>query len=394
MPVRVLVVDQWTPEPDRDSGSSSIFSYLQILARAGFAVTFCPFDLKDAGRHSQAIRDLGIDVLSAPEAPSMPAVIERHAPQSDVIILYRATVAAILFDRARKAAPRAKIVFHASDLHFLRLERQAELGGDAGAAAEAAKFRSAEIGLILRADATIVVSSHEKALLAELLPGARVHHIPILRETPAAAMRNQAELRPLLRAGRNRSDLRRLRIALKLRRDVLFIGSFFHPPNADAVAWFVREVWPLAAEAAAPHKFVMAGSQTTEAVAAFASESIEARGHVPDLEPLFAAARLSVAPLRYGAGVKGKIVSSLSYGVPVVATSIAAEGTGLVHRRNVLVADTPRAMAREIVRLLTDDELWLKLSVAGFDFFEATFSHKAGAPQILSLIDRLLTGGI
>ena len=90
--------------------------------------------------------------------------------------------------------------------------------------------------------------------------------------------------------------------------------------------WFVREVWPVLQSKGFPHRFIIAGSHVPADVAALASDNIEVRGYVDDLALLFSTCRISVAPLRYGGGIKGKIVSSLSYGVPVVATSIAAEG--------------------------------------------------------------------
>jgi glycosyltransferase involved in cell wall biosynthesis len=127
-----------------------------------------------------------------------------------------------------------------------------------------------------------------------------------------------------------------------------------------------------------------------ESIARLASDSIEARGYVEALGPFYDACRLSVAPLRYGAGIKGKIVSSLSYGVPVVASSIAAEGMGLKHGEHILVADTPEAFADETLRLYTDDELWRRLSDNGARAFTERFSLEAGAPKLLAVMDGLL----
>ncbi len=123
---------------------------------------------------------------------------------------------------------------------------------------------------------------------------------------------------------------------------------------------------------------------------ALASDQIEVRGYVPDLAALFDVCRLSVAPLRYGGGIKGKVVSSLSHGVPVVATSIAAEGMGLTHQQNVLIADDPDAMADEIVRLYGDPHLWQRLSASEYEAFLNTFSETAGASKVLAVFDGLI----
>ena len=154
--------------------------------------------------------------------------------------------------------------------------------------------------------------------------------------------------------------------------------------------WFVSEVWPILQSRRFPRRFIIAGSKVLDDIAALASDKIEVRGYVGDLAPLFASCRLSIAPLRYGAGVKGKIVTSLSYGVPVVATSIAAEGAGLRRDETILIADTPNAMADEIKRLYDDDHLWQRLSANGYQVFQDKFSLTAGTQKVLAVVDGLV----
>ena len=214
------------------------------------------------------------------------------------------------------------------------------------------------------------MSNYERNLLRELVPTAVVHQIPILREAP------EPVLDPIP--------------SLQQRRDILFIGGFEHLPNVDAVRWFVNEVWPLIQSRPSLGRFIIAGSKMPEGIAALASNKIEVRGYVEDLASLFASCRLSVAPLRYGAGIKGKVVTSLSYRVPVVATSIAAEGTDLRHNESILIADTPDAMAEQILRLYDDIHLWQRLSANGHQAFHDRFSLTAGADKVLAVIDGLL----
>ena len=137
-------------------------------------------------------------------------------------------------------------------------------------------------------------------------------------------------------------------------------------------------------------RFIVVGPEAPPEIAALASDTIEIRGHVADLGALFDACMLSVAPLRYGGGVKGKIVSSMSYGVPVVATTIAAEGMGLRHGRDILIADKPDAIAEQIVRLHGDPVLWQRLSRNAYAEFVERFSEEAGAKVIVPLLDRLI----
>lgn len=383
---RVLVVDHTTPTPDQDSGSESTFCFLQILCRSGFDVTFAPFDLGDGGPYTKALNDLGIATLAVPRWPSIQVAVETLAPHFDILLLYRAPVAAQLIDLARRAAPATRILFHTVDLHFLRMERQAALSGDREQAQVAQAMRVAELAVIGKADATIVVSDFERALLRDLAPQAAVHHVPLVRAIPRRpfghALRQSYGRLGRWLDGRDRS--------LEKRRDLLFIGGYAHSPNVDAVLWFVGSVWPLLREIGFTQRFVIAGSRMPPEIAALASEDIEVRGYVRQLGPLFAACRLSVAPLRYGGGIKGKIVTSLSHGVPVVATSIAAEGMSLRHDTDVLLADTPQEMARQIMRLYHDGDLWRQLSANGYQTFKDNFSLAAGAGKILAVMDGLM----
>jgi glycosyltransferase involved in cell wall biosynthesis len=173
------------------------------------------------------------------------------------------------------------------------------------------------------------------------------------------------------------------------RRDILFIGGYEHPPNVDAVKWFVAEVWPKLQAKGFSDRFIISGSKIPDEIAALATDRIEVRGYVEDLASLFAACRLSVAPLRFGGGIKGKIVTSLSHGVPVVATSIATEGMGLRHNEDVVVADEPEAMAGQIMRLYADVELWQRLSANGYRAFREKFSLAAGTGKVLAVLDGL-----
>ncbi|APH72337.1 hypothetical protein BSQ44_13935 [Aquibium oceanicum] len=380
MAPRLLVIDDRTPTPDQDSGSACTFSYLQILAGAGLDLTFLPSVLGDAGHYSDAIRALGVEVPKPATYPSLEAAVDQLAPKSDLVIIFRAPIAQRVFDRIRHAAPRAKIIFHTVDLHHLRMRRQSELAGDPEMANASDAMRLIELDIVARADATIVVSSFEDVMLRGLVADADIRHIPLLREVPKRVGGWSARL----------SGLFRRRGPLSSRRDIVFVGGFEHAPNGDGVHWFVSQVWPKVLNAEPGSRLVVAGSNLTADIAALACETITPLGHVRDLGALFSTARMSIAPLRYGAGVKGKIVSSLSYEVPVVATRIAAEGTGLVDGVNVLIGDDPQEMADAVVRLLRDDDLWRRLSKAGYRTFIDVHSHTAGRPKIMKLVEDLL----
>jgi glycosyltransferase involved in cell wall biosynthesis len=219
-------------------------------------------------------------------------------------------------------------------------------------------------------DATIVLSRTEHELLVRELPGASLFVIPLLCEIP----------------GRS--------VAYAPRRDILFIGGYEHLPNVDAVRYFAAEIWPLVRRRLPEAVFLVLGSNPPAEVLSLEGDGITVVGYVEQLPPYFNRCRLSVAPLRYGAGIKGKIATSLGFGVPCVATRIAVEGMGLTDGRETLVADSPEAFADAVVRVYSEESLWSSLSDQGLQFLEREMSLAAGREKLRAMLVHLnvLTG--
>jgi GT2 family glycosyltransferase len=362
----ILVIDARTPMPDRDSGSMDTFQYLRILKSFGWHVIFAPENLVHAGHYSALLQRIGVQVLYAPFWMALKDAVAQLGPKLDLVLLYRAPVASAVMDHVRRHAPRAKVIFDTVDLHFLRLERQAELAGDAEAAQAAQRMKKLELELVRKADATIVLSRFELDLLRGLAPDARLYEIPIVREVPAPSANG-----------------------FDARRDIVFVGGFEHQPNVDAVQWFVAEVVPRLRARGFDGQFIVVGSSMPAHIKGLEQPGVVMKGFVRDLEEFFAGMRLSVAPLRYGAGLKGKVISSLSFGVPVVATRVAVEGGGFTDGENVLVADGGDAMADAIVRLYADREGWERQAAAGRQFFIENFSVESVAGRLSALMQAL-----
>jgi glycosyltransferase involved in cell wall biosynthesis len=178
---------------------------------------------------------------------------------------------------------------------------------------------------------------------------------------------------------------------------VCFLGGYRHPPNIDAVRFFLDRIFPLLKAADPAMRFIMAGANPSAELQALASDDVVVTGMVEDLRDVFDRVRVFVCPLRVGAGAKGKVASALSYGVPVVATSIGAEGMGLVEGETVLVADEPAAFAAAVLRVYRDRALWERMSAASLalvarvaspaerervfaDAIDAALRHKLGLP--------------
>jgi glycosyltransferase involved in cell wall biosynthesis len=186
------------------------------------------------------------------------------------------------------------------------------------------------------------------------------------------------------------SNIHRVRLTtrkFRARSGILFIGSFQHPPNADAVEFYLREVHPIVRKKLPDVEFTVIGADPPERLRHLADEGIRFVGHVENIQTLFANARLSVAPLRFGAGVKGKINSSMSFGVPVVTTSIGAEGMGLKHGEHAMIADTPDSFSDAVLAAYSSKRLWSRLVRGGVENLESYFSVEFARTALARIVD-------
>lgn len=351
---RVLIVDACTPEPDKDSGSVRMVNLMRILVEDGWKVSFLPENRQYLPRYTRELQQLGVEALYLPWIADVPAWFAEHGRHLDAVILSRHYVASAFLPLVETHAPQARRIFDTVDLHYLREERAAAIAGrDPALARLAADTKRSELALMRACDLTLVVSPVEQALLATEVPEARVEVLSNVHEV----------------AGRGRGFAER--------RDLWFIGGFQHPPNVDAVVWFVAEVWPRVQAELPEVRFHVVGSKMPEAIRSLAQPGVVVHGHVEDLTPFLDGCRLSVAPLRYGAGVKGKVNQAMAHGQPVVATPIAVEGMHLVDGEEVLVAETPADFASAVVRLYRDEALWGRLSEAGLANVTRHFSFAA-----------------
>lgn len=351
-PAALLVDDRW-PQPDRDAGSIEIVNLAEALLALGFHVIFAADrQFAESSPDRDALARRGIRCLGLADAASVDAFLERHGRYLDLCVLNRVYGGGRFLDAVQRHCPSARILFNTIDLHWVRLEREARLRDDAAGLAMAAYTRERELKLAQAADATIVVSSVEQGVLAQAASDAYVIALPLAREA------------------------RMLQTPFAARDGVGFIGGFQHAPNLDALRFFLAEIWPLVLKALPACRFSIVGADLPPGTLDHVPGTVRYLGHLPDIEPWFEGLRLTVAPLRYGAGLKGKVVSSLAAGVPCVATSIAMEGIAM-REEAALVADTPEALAQAIVAVHSDPVLWSRLSTDGRAYVEAHLSIAA-----------------
>jgi GT2 family glycosyltransferase/glycosyltransferase involved in cell wall biosynthesis len=362
---RLLIIDACTPTPDQDSGSVRMVNLMRILIASGWKLTFFADNRLNDGRYTQALQQLGVETLYAPFLGDTVEFFRRRGAEFDAVLVARHYIARGYVALIREYARRARFVFDTVDLHYLREQRAAELADSAELRRVAARTREQELAVIRAADVTLVVSPVEKELLARDAPGVRVEVLSNVHEV----------------AGRGR--------AYDARRDLFFVGGFQHPPNVDAVRWFTGEVWPAIARELHEARFHIIGSRMPPSLTALASERVLVHGQVADLTPYLDGCRLAVAPLRYGAGVKGKVNQSMAHGQPVVATSAAVEGMHLIEGEEVLVADSPTEFAAAVVRVYRDEDLWNRLSDGGLANVERHFSFAAAEAALARILPPL-----
>jgi len=359
----IFVIDHYVPSPDRDSGSLRMFQLLKLLHQLGHRITFIPDNLTDVPHYGNELRRRGIQVIHRPYIKKVRDYLILHGSECDAVILSRCDIAHKHIADVRMHAPQSRIIFDTVDLHSLRAHREAQITTDPEALEKARQKEELEYGVICQADETWVTSSVEQKLLQDKWPEKSIQLVSNIVDIPGSST------------------------PFELRQGFLFIGGFQHTPNTDAVLFFLKKIYPIVKERLREAKFYIIGDKAPPEVVALAGENIVIAGLQRDVSPFFESVRLSIAPLRFGAGVKGKINQSMAWGVPVVATSVAVEGMELTFGEDILVADEPDEFARALVTLYESPELWNRLSQNGIEKTRSLYSAEVARERLERLFN-------
>jgi len=367
---RLLVLDHCNPTPDQDAGSITVFNIMRIFRSLGWKVTFIPEDnFLRTDRETAAMQRIGIECLYHPYVNSVRRHLEQYGSDYDAVLVFRSSCLQQHLGTIRETAPQAKIIYHTSDLHYLREQREAELSGSEEMRKSAARTRNTELALVEAADATVVHSSEEQQLLGQETgcPG-KIFLFPWAIDIPGTES------------------------SWDVRDGLVFVGGFQHTPNVDAVLHFADNIWPLVRRKMPDAVFRVVGSRVPAQIRDLHGNGIEVLGFVSDLTSLMDRSRLMVAPLRFGAGIKGKIGTALSHGLPVVTTSIGAEGMDLLPGEGVRVADDPVAFADLVADLYGNPDVWERESRGAVEFARRRYSLAAGCEVVSEILRRVGLG--
>lgn len=366
MRYRVLVLEHCNPTPDQDAGSVSVFNIMLLMREMDFQITFIAEDnyLYDP-KYTTMLQKAGIEVLYGPYTHRVDKHLEEMGARYDLIFLFRPKVVERNIEAVKRYVPHAKTLFYTHDIHHIRMEREAELLQSPKMKFAAEKMKEREFAAIRSVDSTIVVSSTEMDNLQPQLLDQRLELLPLLLNIPGTS------------------------VSFEQRQGIVFVGGYQHTPNVDAVKYFVAEIMPFIRTYLPGVKFHVVGSKPPQSVLDLACEDIVVEGFIEELNPFLDTMRVAVAPLRYGAGVKGKVGTALAAGLPVVVTPIAAEGMEIADGEHALIAETPEVFARQVAKLYNDTALWGLLSRNGIRFADQKFGPTASYAALAEIIGRL-----
>ncbi|MCC6419464.1 MAG: glycosyltransferase [Gemmataceae bacterium] len=348
---RLLVLEGRVPPFDRLGGAGQLRELMLLFIDLRWSVTLLPGDMSRLEPYASALERLGVRVVSGNESPA--AWLAREAAAYHLMLACDLVASPRLLPTVRTVAPHARLVVHRSDLSYVRLEREAALTGSRHVARQAARARTTELALAANANAVITVTPADRARLMTDLPGVRAFTLPRV-----------VDARDQIPARQGREGL-------------VFVGSFLHPPNVDAALWLVREVLPLLHAAVGPIPLTLVGGDPPRSVRALAGPAVRVTGWVPDVERFLDQALVCLCPLRFGSGIKNKVLQAMAAGLPVVSTAIGVEGMAVVTGEHVLLAETASDLANGAARLVREPALWQRLADAGRAYVGSHHSRSA-----------------
>jgi GT2 family glycosyltransferase len=348
----VLIIDHYLPEPDVDAGSRNMMEFVRTLLSLNYVVKFWPQNLQGNPKYVQMLEELGVETFRGPYQVSFKDWVANNGKDITHVLLSRPTVAPYYFDDIRRCT-NAKVIYYGHDLHFARLEMEAKVKQSAEIEVCAEKMKRTEFDIWSKSDLVLYPSQEEVDSVRKIAPDVAAQFVP-----PFQFDRFVEKSEP--NAG----------------REILFVAGFQHAPNVDAALWLVHEVMPNVWKDCPDAVLYLVGSKPTDDVRALAQDGrVVVTGGVSAevLEQHYTTARVSVVPLRFGAGVKLKVLETMQFGVPLVTTTVGLQGLPGV--ADALIAtDRPEQIAAELIHFLSSDAAWLARSAAQTTYVRRQFS--------------------
>jgi GT2 family glycosyltransferase len=363
--IEILIVDWGVPQPDKDAGSQAIMFTIKCLIEMSAIVKFWPHNLLKDEKYVRQLQDIGVEVFYGPKwIGKFPDYIKEN--DADVILLSRPNIA-ISYINDVKNYSKAMSVFYGHDLHYKRFMMEYEIKKEPKILETAGIFQTIEEELWSKSDLVLYPSMEE--VNAVKLKNDKVN----VKQVQLYYYDNFSQVDVNL---------------LKKRKDILFVAGFAHSPNEDAALWFVKDIFPIIKSILADVRLFLVGSNPTEKVQELESNDVIVTGYVTDenLAEFYRNARVAVVPLRFGAGVKSKVTEALRHGIPLVTTSIGAQGLNDLNTA-AFVVDVPEQFADSVIKLLKYDDLWENYAKKGQKYAQTHFSKQSMIESLKPLFE-------
>ncbi len=307
-----------------------------------------------------ALEDLGLTILVADY--SLKRILRGNRFKLAILAFY--SIAEYCLPRIRILQADCPIIIDSVDLHFLRETLKYRITGNKDDLKRAIKTKRRELSIYRKADAVIAVTDDDANVLKKNCPDVQIEIIPNIHRLETSANKRQ-------------------------NKTVIFVGAFEHDPNIDAVLYFCREILPLVKKKVPDVEFTIVGRHPPDEIKRLSNDFIEVTGYVPSTTPYLRNSHISVAPLRYGAGMKGKVGEAMAHGVPVVTTSIGAQGMNLINRENAMIADSPAEFSKCIIELIQNADLYKRIQNNSLDHVKRNFTPNVLQEKIFNILDKL-----
>lgn len=347
---RLLIIGHTYPEPSTTAAGKRMMQLISVFLENGYDLTFV--STSTVSEYSEALINKGISTHSIVlNDPSFDVFIADLNP--DVVLFDRFITEEKFGWRIAEYCPDALRILDTEDLHFLRKAREVAFkkGQELNLYSETAMR---ELASILRCDLSLIISEAEMQLLSQTfhIPEGLLYYLPLFAES-----------------------LSRVSPSFDERKHFIGIGNFRHAPNLDSIQFLKHELWPGIRHELPEAQLHIYGAYTTKDLSGLHNEKegFFLRGWATDVGEVMKSARVCLAPLRFGAGLKGKLLDAAQYGTPSVTTEIGVEGMcgelpfgGLLGRSNVTLIEAA-------IQLYTDRNAWNKAQIAGFEMVERRF---------------------
>ena len=367
----LLIIGQTFPEPTTTAAGGRMLQLIEMFTSHGYGITFASsassseksFNLNSIGVTTQqiAINDSSFDDFVRQLNPTL-VLFDRFVTEEQ--FAWRVT----------QSCPKALKILDTEDLHFLRKARQQALKDatdvkDANIFTETAKR---EIASILRCDLSLIISEFEMKLLADTFAVSKeiLYYLPFM-VTKLPDSSNFPEF--------------------EQRNNFMTIGNLLHGPNVDSVLYLKKEIWPLIKKQLPQAQLYIYGNYAPKHILELHNQKqgFYIMGWADSVAHVMQKARVCLAPLRFGAGLKGKLLDAMLYGTPGVTTSIGAEGMYGDLLTPGVIADTPESFAELSVALYRDKIKWQQNAQRGVEIIKARYNGKAIAKDFMTRLDAL-----